>query len=446
MKRLSTFLLAGLAGMLVLTGCGNSSKDSGKDSGDEGDKDKSVLKVAALESGYGADMWSQIKQAYEKANPDVTVELTVDKKLEDVIGPDMKAGNYPDVILLATGREAGLTETFIKDKNLEDLSDVLEMTVPGEDTKVSEKLIEGFTDTLATNPYNDGKTYLAPMFYSPTGLFYNSSLLEENGWELPKTWDEMWELGDKAKEKGIALFTYPTTGYLDSFMYSLLSVAGGPEFFEDAMTYKEGAWSSKPATEALEIIGKLASYTEPTTVANANDQDFTKNQQLILDNKAIFMPNGTWVSGEMKDAPRADGFKWGLTPLPAAGSGDRYSYTFFEQIWMPAGAENKEEGKAFISYMYSDEAADIFKESGAIQPIKGISDKLDGENKVFYSIYDDDAKVVLGGLENVVSVEGVNLRDTLFGTVDSIVSGDKKVADWQKDIVAATDKLREAAK
>ena len=41
------------------------------------------------------------------------------------------------------------------------------------------------------------------MFYSPCGLFYNAGLLEEKGWDVPKTWDEMWELGDKAKEEGI---------------------------------------------------------------------------------------------------------------------------------------------------------------------------------------------------------------------------------------------------
>ena len=63
---------------------------------------------------------------------------------------------------------------------------------------------------------------MAPMFYSPTGLFYNASLLKEKGWEVPKTWDEMWALGDKAKAEGISLFTYPTTGYFDTFFYSLL--------------------------------------------------------------------------------------------------------------------------------------------------------------------------------------------------------------------------------
>ena len=44
---------------------------------------------------------------------------------------------------------------------------------------------------------------------------------------------------------------------------------------------------------------KLASYTNPITPAQANDQDFTQNQQLVLDNKALFMPNGTWIVGEI---------------------------------------------------------------------------------------------------------------------------------------------------
>ena len=33
------------------------------------------------------------------------------------------------------------------------------------------------------------------------------------------------------------------------------------------------------------------------------------------------MPNGTWIVGEMAEAPRADGFKWGMTALPAVKAG-----------------------------------------------------------------------------------------------------------------------------
>jgi N-acetylglucosamine transport system substrate-binding protein len=89
----------------------------------------------------------------------------------------MQGGEYPDVIHLATGREAALTEQFIKGHMITDITDVLSMKVPGEDKLVSEKIAGGFTDTSLTNPYGDGKTYLAPMFYSPCGLFYNSCFI-----------------------------------------------------------------------------------------------------------------------------------------------------------------------------------------------------------------------------------------------------------------------------
>ena len=204
----------GLSSALILTlfaGC-KAPEDTDSGSGSK----KTTLKVAALESAYGADMWKQIKAAFEAENEGVTVELTIDKNLEDVISPDMKAGNYPDVIHLATGRPLALTETMTKDNALRDLSAILEMTVPGENVKVKDKILPGFLDTSLTKPYSDGKTYLMPMFYGPCGLFYNAGLFQQKGWEVPKTWDEMWELGEKAKAEGIALFTYPTTGYLST--------------------------------------------------------------------------------------------------------------------------------------------------------------------------------------------------------------------------------------
>ncbi len=407
--------------------------------------EEQTLKVAAFEGGYGADMWSEVVAAFEASHPGVTVELTIDKKIEDVISPSMKAGDYPDVVHLATGREAALTETLTKEKALLPLTDVLDMTVPGEDVKVKDKIVPGFLDTLATNPYGDGVTYYAPMFYSPCGLFYNAGLLKEKGWDVPTTWDEMWELGDKAKEEGIALFTYPTTGYFDAFTYAVLSSAGGSDFFNSCMTYEDGIWESDNATKVFELIGKLAEYTEGTTVANANNENFTKNQQLILDNKAIFCPNGTWLPGEMADAPRADGFEWGFMAIPAVNDGGSgCSFCWFEQIWIPAAAQNQDMAKEFIAYMYSDEAAQIFAKSTAIQPITGVSDYLEGDNKMFYSIYDNGASAVMGGFAATAPVEGVSMADTLFGTVNSIVSGDKTVADWQASVEEVSDKLRAA--
>lgn len=453
MKKLLSMILVVIMALSMLAGCApkkdetaeTTSVDKTEGDADETEVKEQTLKVAAFEGGYGSDMWREVVAAFEASHPGVTVELTVDKKIDDIISPSMKAGDYPDVVHFSTGQPSGLTETLTKEKAILPLTDVLEMTIPGESVKVKDKIVGGFTETLATNPYGDGVTYYAPMFYSPCGLFYNAGLLEEKGWSVPTTWDEMWELGEKAKAEGIALFTYPTTGYFDAFMYALISSVGGADTFNAAMTYEDGIWESPELTKVFEIVGKLATYTEKTTVANANNENFTKNQQLILDNKAIFCPNGTWLPGEMKDAPRAEGFKWGFTALPAVDSnGTGYSFTWLEQMWIPAAAKNQELAKEFVAFMYSDEAAGIFAKSNAIQPIPGVSDKLEGDNKLFYSIYDNGAKAAMGAFASTTPVEGVDMVATLFGTVNSIVSGDKTVAEWQKAVEEASDQLRAA--
>ena len=393
-------------------------------------------------------MWEKVCDAFEAANEGVTVELTIDKNLEDVIDPAMKAGDYPDVIMRAVGAESGMTETFIRDNNLTELTDVLDMTVPGEEVTVGEKILPGFTENTIVNPYGDGKTYLMPMFYGPCGLFYNAGLFEEKGWEVPETWDEMWELGDKAQAEGIALFTYPTTGYFDAFFYALLHEAMGEENFTKALKYEEGIWDTPEAQQVFDIIAKLASYTEKTTPANANDNDFQKNQQMILDNKALFMPNGNWVIGEMAEAPRAEGFEWGFTALPALEEGgERASYSFFEQVWMPKEAKNQDLGKQFIAYLYSDEAAEIFAtEGGAVQPIAGMTDKLSGDAVTYYGIYDTGAVAVLDAFSTTDPVEGLKTRGAFFDPVNSLVSGDKTEDQWIAEFKEASDAFRGALK
>lgn len=43
-------------------------------------------------------------------------------------------------------------KTFIRDNNLTELTDVLDMTVPGEEVTVGEKILPGFTENTIVNP------------------------------------------------------------------------------------------------------------------------------------------------------------------------------------------------------------------------------------------------------------------------------------------------------
>lgn len=414
-----------------------STSTSGSDSTAGGDYAGQTLKVAAIETAYGTAMWEKVADAFE-AKTGATVELTMDKNLEDVIDPQMKGGEFYDVVHLATGRERALPETMLKENALVDLTDVLDMKVLGEDVTVGEKIIPGFTGNLTTNPYNDDRVYMMPMFYGPCGLFYNKANFTEGGGTLtlPTTWDEFFALADQTD---IPLFTYPTAGYLDAFIYAMMPEIGGQEFFNKALQYDEATWASEEMGKMYEVLGKLAENTEKSTTANGNNDNFQKNQQLVLDNKALFMPNGNWVIGEMADAPRAEGFDWGFMALPAMEKdGDRYSYTFFEQCWVPAGSSNQELAKVFISYLYSDEAAEIFaEEGGAVQPIAGMTDKLDAEQAVYYSVYDNGAKAAIGTFASTKPVEGMNFKQIFCFTMDSVVNGTKTVDQWWSEMQEA---------
>ena len=444
MKKKLMLSSAALLATVGLVACNNKTTTTDKPA-ETKSGEKKTLKLAALESGYGKEMWPELIKAYEEANPNVKVELQSSKELEDELSPKMKAGDFPDVVMLALGRKKASPETLIKEKALADISDLFDMKVYGEDKKVSEKLLNGVLGSTVTDPYRDGKHYLAPMFYAPTGLFYNQGLFEQKGWEVPKDMPAMKELAEKAKAEGISLFTYPTTGYLDSFFPALLANAGGVDLFNKAMSYEKGIFASEGATKAFNALGELVKNVEPSTVANANPQSFTKNQQLLLDNKALFMPNGTWVVGEMKDAPRADGFKWAMTAAPAIEKGGkRFVYSFFEHIWVPEAATNKKEAKEFLSFLYSDKAAAIFAKHNAAQPIQGVTSKLPAELQSLYKVVDEVDGVINGNFIATKPVEGVNMKETLYGQIDSVASGQKSVADWQKSVEEVSQKLSAA--
>lgn len=433
--------VAMLASVSLIAGCSGGGGGPAESTGD-------TLKIAAFEGGYGAEMYADVVAAFQDENPDIEVELITSKTLAQELTPQVASGDYPDVVVLGQGAEEGFTEGFIRDRTLEDLTDVLDMTVPGEEITVGEKLTDGIVGNLNTNPYGDDEVYLLPMFASPTGLVFDQGILDEHGWEVPTSFDEFFALGDAAEAEGISLFTYPTAGYLDSYFFALLATVGGEDFYADVMTYQEDVWMQPEGREALELTTELLTeYTAPTTVGYANGQDFTKNQQTILDGTALFMPNGTWIANEMADAPRSDNFTWGLAPVPAAEEGgERYLTTFVESAWIPAEAVEKENAKQFLAFLYSDTAAEIFAETGAIQPIQGLAETLEGDSAEFYAAYNEEGvNALVGSFAATTPVPGVDLKATLFDSANSVISGSMSLDDWQAAVNEASNKLGAAA-
>ena len=80
----------------------------------------------------------------------------------------------------------------------------------------------------------------------------------------------------------------------------------------------------------------------------------TQSQTDMMMGRALFIPNGTWMEGEMEAAPRESGFAFGLMPPPVLRRGqDHYVLSSYEQMGIPRQARNQELAKQFLRFIYT---------------------------------------------------------------------------------------------
>ena len=161
---------------------------------------------------------------------------------------------------------------MLKEHAIADISDVF-------DDELKSKLIGGITENAAAQPYGDGKVYLAPIIYTPTGLWYNKDMFGEGKYTLPTTWDEFFALGEQAKKMD-CIITYPQPGYFDATMYQMLAQAGGMEFYNKAVNYDANTWTSAEGKQVIDTIAKLLHQ-------NIYGQIQLQMQMLTVDSKLI---------------------------------------------------------------------------------------------------------------------------------------------------------------
>ena len=157
----------------------------------------------------------------------------------------------------------------------------------------------------------------------------------------------------------------------------------------------------------------------------------------MIDGKALFMPNGDWIVGEMAATTPEEGFHWGLLTIPAMEEGgERYVGTMTEQVWIPAQAKNVEDAKAFLKFIYSEEGVAIMQEYGNIVPtsdyIERIDTMEDGYAKEFFSAF-KTATPAFGAFAayNAEALPDVDRYAVVFGTINDLATGETTVEEYR---------------
>ena len=407
------------------------------------------LNIAIFEGGYGPDYWNEMVARFEAAYPGVKVNMQISPTIGDIIRPQIVSGEYPDFISMNDNDQTGVLLSLIKENALLELTDFFDE--PGLDggTPLKELVQDGILETSKCSPYGDGKIYLAPFNSSPMGLVYNKTLFAEKGWELPETWDDFFALGDLAKEEGIALFTYQGIypGYIESVLWPAIGSAAGLDTLKDIQNYVEGSFSKPEVLEVLKNIQKISTdgYLMEGTVA----LNHTQSQTDMMMNKALFIPNRNWMENEMKDAPRADGFEFGLWHAPVLNKGDQpYVMTSVEQFSIPAAAKNPELAKEFLRFLYTEDSVKLFAEkSGGIYALKAATEWA--KEYLTSGVYNMNAvyehgKSMVFGFAALPEGTKVSVSDMVFNPLSDVMNGTMTPEQWAAGVEEAIAEVNAA--
>jgi N-acetylglucosamine transport system substrate-binding protein len=442
-------VLAGLAIPLATTlascAAGGATSGSGASSGAKksaknpfGVAAGSAVAAGIFNGGYGTDyvdFAAKIMDGQLKTKTTVTPITNIAQTLQ----PKFVAGNPPDLVDNSGANAIGISTIRAQ---LEDLNDVLDAN-NYEGTKIRDSLYTGVTKPGTIG----GKFIVLNYVLTVYALWYSQSLFSANGWTPPKTWDEAYALGGKAKAKGKYLFLW---GKEAATYYQTLAIAsaikeGGDDVRLALENLDAGCWS-KPAVQAVfkgmkKIID--AGYVKP---GGAGTQFTQAQAQWSNDEAALLYPSGSWIENEMKKQTKP-GFKMTGTPELTVSSSSKLPFTAMhstagEPFIVPSKASNVAGGKELLRAMLSKEAATNFAKTRLTPPIvKGVVPPDGFGSTALVS----QAKLLEGAGNDVFSWNFVDLygmnQDQLVPW-NTFLSGKSSVAQLTDSLQKITDKVR----
>lgn len=320
----------------------------------------SVVEAVIFKGGYGSD-YVDFAANVMKAKQEVTATVGTTTQIAQELQPRFVGGNPPDLIDNAGAGAIG-TATIVD--QLEDLSAVIDSN-NYEGTKIRDTLYPG---VLGAGTYG---SKVAEIRYVMTvyALWYSESLFKENGWTVPKTYDEAYKLGEQAKAKGKFLFLWgkEAASYYLTMMLASAIKAGGDEVRLGVENLKKGCYTdSQPVKDVFAAMEKIikAGFIKP---GGAGTQFTAAQAQWSNGQEALLYPSGSWIENEMKTQTK-EGFMMKGAPELGLASSDKMPYDALhaeagEPFIVPSKGKNPAGGKELMRAMLSKEAATNFSKT-----------------------------------------------------------------------------------
>lgn len=303
-----------------------------------------IANYAVLEKGYD-EFWSNVKSGFEEKYPNVTIEWVTapyGEILNQVInmagGGDRVDCVFSEMIWLPALEDAGLAAP---------LDEVLD----------ADFLNDYYPNILEAHSIN-GKVYGAPLYVSPSLLFYNKELFKKAGLDPdapPTTYEEMLAMAEKLSAlktddgNKVYAFGQPTASVIviGSSIQAFAANFGGYVFDENGSLDVK----NQGLTDALNMLKMLDE--KGYNPQNAKPKDL--RNLFALGQLAMYYDNSWGYNGAKSINPEVVNFAAASAPLKGGsgeGASTLQSHCF---VAIDNGTEHVEAVKNFIQYVITPE-------------------------------------------------------------------------------------------
>lgn len=411
------FSLAGCAGGSTTNSGTASSTSSAAGSAAGTEKTTITLGMHVANVDAQEPVTGQIIKAFEKANPDIKVEVQGNDKDEHVKKMKLAAqsNELPDIFWMDSSVAPQLNEAG----KLLDLSEFL---------KQNPDINAGLSDNMKVASQAGGKQYGLPYQALVTGIWYNKDLFKKAGIDAPKngtTYDELMSMVKALNAKGItpiaqgAKDTYSVWAFLIGlerygYFNKIDNILAGKEKFNNPDFTKY--------FEKMSALGKANAFP-----SNCATSTYFQAKEQFSASKAAMFDSGVWDAGALDKAIGTNiGFWWGPTFSDSSAkqtvSMDASSAPLCVSKTVGDNEAKKKAVYKFLAFYYGKDAAKISYE-GSIIPATNYKIDVNLDSKpAFKAVVDalqDRSWVSPKAQPDLVLSEAVQaqLYDSMYGTM-----------------------------
>ncbi len=195
------------------------------------------IEVPIFEGGYGVKFFEETVRQFEALRPDIKVNLYGDPRIMDKIRIRLMEGTTPD----ATDAPGLPWPNLIRNGKILDLAPYMNGPNWENDARWRDTFLPGSIEFWS----EDEHIWAVPLAYGIHAVFYNKKLFHEHGWNIPRTYTQLFDLCERMKQEGVEPFAFPGVymGYLDAFLEAAHYNLVGPGEFKRQKLLEKGAYS-----------------------------------------------------------------------------------------------------------------------------------------------------------------------------------------------------------